>query len=84
MCVHVCVCEQIIAHHTITVTHCGVHACTLWATCLELQDTCLVCHGHMFVVGYMPCLSLAVALCGVHTLFVTDCCTLWGTYLVCH
>ena len=35
-------------------------------------------------MGYIPCLSCTVARCGVHTLFVTDCCTLWGTYLVCH
>ena len=48
------------------------------------------------IAGNIPCLSQTVAHCGVHTLswtvahcgvytlFVTDCCTLWGTYLVCH
>ena len=28
--------------------------------------------------------ELHVLYCRKHTLFVTDCCTLWGTYLVCH
>ena len=71
------------AHYGLHVLNCRIHALFVMDTCL-LWGTCLVCHWLLHFVGYMPCLSLAVALCGVHTLFVTDCCTLWGTYLVCY